>query len=140
MLCDLIRQILADDSLDLDTSELSKCEAIEQLIPKFGWPSIYREMLSLLEDHNQSPQNWLTAAQVLWGAVLDKREFGDTAKAIALLYLRIGGADGADENLAWSITSKLKGVDYLSSYNPMKDPEVIAALERLNKPYKSTET
>lgn len=127
-----ISQILEDDSLDLENSDLSKCEVIEQLIPELGWLTVYAEMISILEDQNQCPRNWHTAAEVLWGAVLDKRDLSETGKLIALLYLRLGNSDG-DENLAWSITSELKGVSYLSSYDPMKDPEVVAEITRLNK-------
>jgi hypothetical protein len=34
-------------------------------------------------------------------------------------------------NLAWSITCKLKGLDYMSEYDPLRDPAVLHELEAL---------
>jgi hypothetical protein len=52
--------------------------------------------------------------------------------AIALVYHRLAPDASDDErNLAWSIASTLKGVDYLSDYEPLADPGVVKELERL---------
>ena len=51
-------------------------------------------------------------------------------KVIAHLCHRFIAAGNNEDNLAWSIVSKLKGKDYLSDYDPLRDAEVI---EELNK-------
>jgi hypothetical protein len=54
-------------------------------------------------------------------------------RVIALLYFRFDPRGDAEDNLVWSITSKLKGVDYLSDYNPLTDAGVCAEMERLRR-------
>ena len=63
----------------------------------------------------------------LWGAALDGRDL-PADRVIALLYHRLDPGDGGENNLAWSITSKLKRVGYLSDYDPLQDAAVRAEL------------
>jgi hypothetical protein len=118
-----IDEILSNDLLDSDQSEQSKCESIEKLIVQFGWLSVQNELINILADRGQEPKNWQTAAEVFWGAVLDKREIESPNRLIALLYKRcVQDTHSIDSNVAWSITSKIKGLGYLSDYDPLKDP------------------
>jgi hypothetical protein len=62
----------------------------------------------------------MTVAAVFWGAVLDHLPV-NADRLIALLYKRLPADEGSSENnLAWSITSKLKGKGYLSRYDPLE--------------------
>ena len=126
-----LQKILADDSLDLEDAEESKCEKIEELIRHYGWKSIESCLLQVLEADSLRCKDWNTAAEVFWGAVLDERDLS-ADRVIALLYQRLPG-DEYSANLAWSIASKLKGVGYLSDYDPLADPGVQAELDRLRK-------
>jgi hypothetical protein len=119
--------ILADVSLDddADPRDSSRARELEKLSLGFGWQPLEAEMLRLLassphEDH------WQVAAAFFWSAVLDRRP-ADADRLIAHLCLRFSSGD----NLAWSITSKLKGVSYLSEYDPLQDPGVLDELEVL---------
>ncbi|MEX2213803.1 MAG: hypothetical protein WD768_06735 [Phycisphaeraceae bacterium] len=124
-----INAILADDVLDDESSEGSKCEQIERLIKGVGWPKIRDSILALLADSERRRRDYEVAAEVLWGAVLDGREM-PADRVIALLYnrFRFESPGDVEENLVWSITSKLKRVGYLSEYEPLQDAGVKAEL------------
>ena len=124
-----ITAILLDSSLDDETVDSSRAEEVEKLIPRFGWPAVQESMLAGLR--SREPERWRLAAEVLWGAALDRREV-DVDRVIAHLCLRYPPGPEED-NLAWSITSKLKGRGYLSAYDPLDDPggaRVLAELLR----------
>ena len=124
-----IREILADDRLDQEASPQSKAEAIEALIGLFGWEPVRECMMDVLRDDGQAP-HWRTAADVFWGAVLDRRDLAPD-ELIALLYHRFDPDGRAEDNEVWSIASKLKGVGYLSKYEPLRDPAVAEELQRI---------
>ena len=65
-----------------------------------------------------------------WGAVLDKRDLA-ADELIALLYHRFDPDGLAEDNEVWSIASKLKGVGYLSKFEPLRDPAVAEELQRI---------
>ena len=67
----LIDSIRSDRTLDRADAGKSKCEAIEDLITKFGWEPIKQNRLAILEDDDPSLSNWQTAAEVFWDAVLE---------------------------------------------------------------------
>lgn len=123
--------ILTNNALDDEDSDLSKAEAIELLIEEVGWEEICRPLFNVLEDDTQS-SNWRSIAEVIWGAVLDGQSLPEN-KVIALLFYRFDPKTSSEEdsNLMWSITTKLKKVDYLSDYEPLQDPAVIDELEQL---------
>lgn len=124
-----IEAILADDSIDDESCEDSKCERIELLIDHTGWDTIRDAILQVLTEKRRI-RDYEVAAEVLWGAVLDGRELPSN-RVIGLLYYRFDPLGKSENNLVWSITSKLKGVDYLSDYNPLQDPKIQAELEFL---------
>lgn len=118
----LIAEILADDSLDDESSDISKPEKVESLIGQYGWEPICKFFFNILRDDSQE-KHWPTAAAVFWDAACDKREI-PADELIALLYFRFDPTGTEEDNLVWSVTSRLKGVGYLSKYEPLKDPGV----------------
>jgi hypothetical protein len=122
-----IKEILSTDALDDESCDDSKCEAIERLIETAGWSAVRDSILALLGDAARPRRDHEVAAEVLWGAVLDRREL-PADRVIALLHHRFDPCGDSEDNLVWSITSKLKGLDYLSDYQPLQDPAVQAEL------------
>ena len=127
-----INRILADDSLDDETRDHGKCDLIEELILKYDWKSVEEVMIAVLEDMDRQYDDYVTIAEVIWGAALDERDM-PINRVIALLYHRLEPDQDSDENnLAWSIVCKLKGVDYLSEYDPLEDPEIKREMEKIS--------
>jgi hypothetical protein len=125
--------LIGDHSLAAAAADTSRVETIEALIEECGWEKILPLIIGLLEGDDRD-DHWAVAAQLLWGAALGQRSM-PIDRVIALLYFRFD-PDGEDEdNLVWSITSKLKGVDYLSDYNPLKDAGVCDEMERLRRTF-----
>lgn len=113
---------------DHASPEDNSVERIEGLIEDAGWDVVRACLLAILEDPARPVAHWQVVAAVFWGAVLDKRPLPDD-RLIALLYVRLPSDDaGGENNLVWSITSRLRGVEYLSDYNPLADPRVHAEL------------
>jgi hypothetical protein len=113
--------------------EPSACELIEALIDEHGWPAVRDEMLSVLRSHERL-KDWHAAAEVILRATLDGRELV-ADDVIAHVYYRLPEESSPESldchNLAWSIASRLKGVDYFSDYDPLGDEGVQRVLERL---------
>lgn len=126
-----ISRIFADDTLDAPESSTGKCEEIERLIGS-NWQAVQQMLWAILAKRQSRPAD-CAAAQVFWGAALDRREIA-ADKTIALLCRRfpVNSCSADDENLKWSIICKLKGVGYLSSYEPQRDAGVIEELRRLD--------
>jgi hypothetical protein len=127
-----IDDIMANDALDAHESGTSKCEEIEKLIEESGWEGAYDAVLSILQCDDRPEKDWCTAMEVVWAAVLDRHPM-DKNKVIAAIYYRFQDAGEYESNLAWSIASNLKGKSYLSSYEPVEDPEIIKELEKLKR-------
>jgi hypothetical protein len=121
-----IDAILGDASLDddADARSSSRIEELEGLVDIFGWAPVQLEMLQIMA--SESDDYCRVAAGFFWGAAQDQRPI-DGDRLIAHLCLRFPQGD----NLAWSITSKLKGLDYASDYDPLQDPGVVGNLEAL---------
>jgi hypothetical protein len=90
-------------------------------------------MLELLRTYSRA-EDWHTAAEVIWGAVLDGRDM-DQDEVIGLLYYRLPPDDASTgddfANLGWSIAARLKAKGYLSNYDPLQDAGVRGVLDRL---------
>lgn len=126
---DRIDAILADDRLDDESSDTSKVEVIEALIDECGWETVRDSMMAVLRDDRRAG-HWRLATDVFWGAVLDQREL-DADELIAWLYHRFDPDGTSEDNEVWSIASKLRGVGYLSDYNPLHDPDVLKHLHSI---------
>jgi hypothetical protein len=122
-----IQQFLTNHEALEDVSE----DAINDLCDRFGWDSVQAGLLQVLEDNTEA-LHWPTVAAVFWGAALAGRSI-QADKLIALLYHRFDPNGDAENNLVWSITCKLKGVDYLSDYEPLSDPGVIEELQAIQE-------
>ena len=130
---DRIDQILKNDALDEDDypEDTCKVEEIEKVNQHYSWKEIEHLLIDmLLEDRRV--KDYQTIAAVIWGACLDKRDFTNRNKIIALLYKRLpNDEDSIENNLAWSIVTKLKNVGYLSDYDPLEDPMVQKEINKL---------
>ena len=127
-----VSAILADASFDDDACLETRDEAIWALVATHGWDAVREEMLAVLRDDG-AQAHWRDASVVIWRG--GERPMPAVA-VIALLYRRLIGdvpaAHQLDENLVWSITCNLKRVDYLSDYEPLRDPEIVAEMARLS--------
>jgi hypothetical protein len=127
-----INSVLENDYIDSDENGDTTCEKIEKLIPQYGWEAVQEILLNILLDENRKTRDYEVAAEVFWAAALDYEDISPVNKVIALLYNRLPNDENSGENnLAWSIVCKLKNIDYLSDYDPLKDPEIIAEARRL---------
>ncbi len=126
-----INEILADNRLDDDATDPTKAGVIETLIDEYGWDAVHDVMFDILRDDDQI-EHWRTAAHVFWGAILAKRNL-NADELIAWLYYRFDPAGENEDDSVWSITSKLKGIGYLSDYKPLRDPGVLKYFEEIQK-------
>ncbi len=124
-----VGEILTDHDLQEEAAECSQAESIESLNDRFGWEAVCRCLMDRFRDDSQE-DHWRVLMAVFWEAVLDGREL-PADELIAWLYHRFDPHGQAEDNLVWSITSKLKGVGYLSKYNPLSDPGVLQHLQRI---------
>lgn len=106
-------------------------EGVLDWVAEDGWDSPLMEALAILED-DESRDSWPAAANVMYYASSRTSDWPFPAmKAVARLYDCLieypgfGGSGLEDAgNLVWSIAKELKGVEYLSDWDPQKDPEV----------------
>jgi len=131
-----ILSILRKSEAEPSTCEGSREELIEQLIDQDGWEPVRDGLFKVLLNRNLVKHGY-TAAAVLWGAVLDQRPL-DPNYTIAVLERQRSFRlpDEAEDlhsldTLVWSITIKLKGLPYLSDYDPTGDPAVKREMDRL---------
>jgi hypothetical protein len=105
-------------------------ELLEPVLDRYGWPPVREALFRVLEGDEESL--WPVAVAALWDSC-GRRDM-EADRAIALVYHRLAPDASDDErNLAWSIASTLKGVDYLSDYEPLSDAGVLNELERLRR-------
>lgn len=95
---------------------------------------ILGECLEILSDRSQQSY-WNAAASVVYWLLPLPSEITTPKMAIvARLYwclIQDGPGMEDSENLVWSIAKDLKGVDYLSDWEPLKDPEVAKYLAEM---------
>ncbi len=130
----IVREILADPRFRDDSTDDCVADAIKGLASDVGWHVVDSELLDILRD-TTSAANWYDVIACLFGTDCHERGLPcDNSYLIALLYdcLRLGPDLGASElfgetaeNLIWSIVHRLRGVGYLSTYDPMTDPDVL---------------
>lgn len=113
-----------DESFDL-------VDEIYKLAQVVGWQNLLKESFGILERESQKAF-WQKSAAVIYWAVSDQITLPfSLEESAARLYLclekypGLGGVGLEDgENLVWSIVSKLKGVSYESSWNPLEEPKI----------------
>jgi hypothetical protein len=109
-------------------------DEILAITENIGWDPTFVAFISILEDESLV-LCWYDSIAFLFGCDCHKRDLPcERSYLTALLYdclrlhpdLGVKGLeyDGAD-NLVWSIVHALKGVEYLSDYDPKSDPEVL---------------
>lgn len=116
------------DAIFADPIDEDAQDRVDLFMGAHGWPTVRDFVLSVLEDPGRSVAEWQLAAAVVWGGCCDGRAL-PVDRVVALVYARLPHDEHSEEsNLAWSIASKLKKRGYLSSYDPLADPGVIAEL------------
>lgn len=108
-------------------------ENADALITPETWPQVRDYILAVLDDPQRSRAEWELAAALVWGACCDERPL-PIDRTIALVYARLPtDPDSSENNLAWSIASKLNRVSYLSEYDPLRDPNIVLELARVRR-------
>lgn len=120
------------DEYGILTDDVDK--AIHTLAAEFDWKHVTSGLIRILEQESLQRHWYDAAAAIFWlqGDGHLKLQC-EPSYLIALLYdclqrgRSLGGREeeGECENLVWSIVHVLKGVGYLSEYDPRKDPEVV---------------
>lgn len=113
-------------------------EEIKQLAQIVGWQNLLKEVFGILS-HVERKTFWNRSAAVIYWAVSDGIPLPVTLDQCAArlyycleLFPGFGGVGIEDgENLVWSIVSRLKGVSYNSSWNPLAEPKINELLELL---------
>lgn len=127
---DRVTAILADAAYDNVEGDETPSDAIKALVEAYGWDAVLNALLAVLRDDSAQPF-WRDVSVVLF-ATLDRPM--PVNQVIGLLYRRliedVPAEYELDENLVWSITRNLKGVAYLSDYEPLQDPAIIAEMKR----------
>lgn len=124
-----INEILKLDIDDNDILDINRAELICNFIVKdYEWDEVQNALISLLVEERK-PEDYNAIAQVFW--YIDREKYRlDSDKIVALINYRCNPFDQPYENnLAWSVTSELYGLDYADSeYNPFRDEKIISIL------------
>jgi hypothetical protein len=120
----------------LEYDELERREEI--LLARVPVKELRGELLDVLSNERDRSL-WGAVINLLWSALyMDAEMAGDASRIAAHLEFvrrRVSAGDLSDvsepENLIWSITAKVKGLDYQGNWEPGDDREVMAILEEL---------
>ena len=134
-----IHQEIESSPDDEDSIDLFE-ERINELGDENGWSNLVTESINILLDTNLKKCWHLAASVVAWSIEDNHKLPCEWSYLVAVLYLcleidpNLGSDENADaENLVWSISQKIKGVDYLSDWDPLEDREVLEHMEKLKK-------
>jgi hypothetical protein len=113
---------------------------LTHLADLYGWKGVFDAVMSVLRDDG-CVENWATAAATLWRLqeYWPERRAGSDDVWTGHLYhavdrvsvLGVNLTERDFENLAWRITIKLRGLSYMSDYEPREDPRVQAVMETI---------
>ncbi|MEI7986169.1 MAG: hypothetical protein WCI55_11125 [Armatimonadota bacterium] len=98
-----------------------------------GWSQIIADCLLVLSDKSKM-EYWHSAVKIIFWGTSQTPTFPIPKMAIVarlywcLINIDSNVANELDDNLIWTIASNLKGVGYLSDWDPQKDPEVLSFL------------
>ncbi len=124
-----VNEILKMDIDDNELLDFSRSDLIYRfLVEEYGWNEVQQSLFQALID-KKTKEDYVTIAQTFWYAILDNLDI-DRDKAVALINYRCNPYDSPyEDNLAWSITSKLYSLDYANSeYNAFRDEKIINIL------------
>ncbi|WP_345685634.1 hypothetical protein [Novipirellula caenicola] len=129
-----ILALLADPHFHDDFVDDDLSDAVASLASDVGWQPVLNAMLDVLRDSSLT-RHWYDVVACLFACDCHTLPLPcDRSYITALLYdcLRICpdlGIDGRNpddtDNLVWSIVHNLKGVSYMSDYDPKTDAEVL---------------
>lgn len=121
----LLNKIIEDAKCSEDPIEYVE----EKILPQFSWNDVQDALIFILLDDNHEDKDYETIAEIIWEAVLDERTVKKEA-VVGLLYYRLVKREAPYENnLIWSITTKLYDLDYANSeFNPLMDPKILETL------------
>lgn len=115
---------------EIKTSSLENENEEETSFSKYRWDDIQAALIFILLDDNCAKADYEKAAEIVWDAALAGKDI-QIDLIVGLLYYRLGDSNHPYENnLIWSITSKLKNLDYANTdYNPYIDETISKKLE-----------
>ncbi|MFT5322529.1 MAG: hypothetical protein ACI8P0_000364 [Planctomycetaceae bacterium] len=126
--------LLSDSRFDDETVDDDLNDAVTSLATDVGWQPVLNAMLDILRN-NSLTLHWYDVVACLFRCDCHELPLPcERSYLTALLYdcLRLKpdlGIDGRDlddtDNLVWSIVHNLKGVSYMSDYNPKTDKDVL---------------
>ena len=121
----MLNKIIEDAKCSEDPIEYVE----EKILPQFSWNDVQDALIFILLDDNHEDKDYETIAEIIWEAVLDERTVKKEA-VVGLLYYRLVKREAPYENnLIWSITTKLYDLDYANSeFNPLMDPKILETL------------
>ena len=117
-----------------EDEELDLLEELGHLAGSVGWEPLLADAFALL--NNPAQQGfWHAAIRVLYGSLSAHPALPCTLEeCIARLYVCLEQspelAEHDGENLVWSVVTNLKGISYLSDWDPYKDPVIWQHMER----------
>jgi len=113
-----------------DLSERETHDIMDRMLALDKWEEIRAGLLDILYENDQS----LWHETVLYIYYFQGRGYKyEETKTIALLYSCLILSDELDDNLIWTITKDIKGVSYLSGYDPFRDQTVVEEMEKIKK-------
>lgn len=117
----------AADSDTADTGEETEALLV-RLVALADWPQVQDALWLLL---TAGPAGlWPDLVQTIYLLINRGQQF-DPIPTIARLHACLEQDDRLDGNLVWTITRHLKGLSYLSDYDPYQDAAVLEELRRL---------
>ncbi len=117
-----------------EDEEFDLLEKLGHLAGSVGWEPLLANAFALLNNPAQKGF-WHAAILVIYWSLSSQPTLPCTLdECIARLYVCLEQspelAEHDGENLVWSIVHHLKGVSYLSDWDPYKDPVVLKHMER----------
>lgn len=109
-------------------------DAVESRSQTEGWTQVITECLSILSNRTKM-ELWEAAVRIIFWATSRSPVYPVPPLAIvARLYWCLENindeiVNAVDDNLIWTIAKDLKGVQYLSEWDPQRDPEVLAFMK-----------
>ena len=105
-------------------------EEMQRRASNRGWEPLLVEAFALLSSRAQEGY-WNEATLVIYWSLSAQPTLPCTREeCIARLYVCLEQSPELDENLVWSVAKELKGVPYVSDWDPYKDPVIWEHMER----------